>query len=75
MPTIASAYGGGGSEPTGAIATAWNFIQHTVGYVWPNGSPEKVEVAAQAWTDAGNALRTAADPLDQAKGSQRAGVT
>lgn len=67
VPTIPSAYGGGGSEPTGAIATAWNFIQHMVGYVWPNGSPEKLEAAAQVWTTAGNAIRTAADPLDQAK--------
>lgn len=67
VPSIPSAYGGGGSEPTGAIATAWNFIQDMVGYVWPNGSPEKLESAAQAWTDAGNAIRTGAGPLDQAK--------
>ncbi|MHA3019633.1 WXG100-like domain-containing protein [Mycobacterium sp. BMJ-28] len=67
VPNIPSAYGGGGSEPTGAIATAWNFIQDMVGYVWPNGSPEKLEAAAQAWTTAGNAIKTGADPLDQAK--------
>lgn len=67
VPSIPSAYGGGGSEPTGAVATAWNFIQHMVGYVWPNGSPEKLESAAQAWTNAGNAIRTGTGTLDQAK--------
>ncbi|MBU9763274.1 hypothetical protein FR943_05380 [Mycobacterium sp. TNTM28] len=66
-PSIPSAYGGGGSEPTGAIATAWHYIQKWVGYVWPNGSPEKLEAAAETWTAAGNAIRIGLGPLDQAK--------
>jgi hypothetical protein len=58
VPTFPSAYGGGGSEPTGAIATAWYYIEQWVGYVWPNGSPERLEAAAQAWTTAFNSIKS-----------------
>ncbi|EIT90869.1 MULTISPECIES: ADP-ribosyltransferase [Mycobacteroides] len=67
VPDIPSAYGGGGSEPTGAIGTAWHYIQKWVGYVWPNGDPAKLEAAAQAWTTVANSINTGGGPLDQAK--------
>ncbi|GLE57220.1 hypothetical protein NJBCHELONAE_25280 [Mycobacteroides chelonae] len=69
VPAIPSAYGGGGSEPTGAIGKAWHYIQQWVGYVWPNGSPEKLEAAARAWTTVANSINTGGGPLDQAKAS------
>lgn len=67
VPPMPSAYGGGGSEPSGAIATAWYYIQQWVGYVWPNGDPAKLEAAAQVWTNAGNTIRNAGTPIDDAK--------
>lgn len=66
VPSIPSAYGGGGSEPTGAIATAWHYVQQFVGYVWPNGSPEKLEAAARAWTSAFNVIKSGDTSLEWA---------
>lgn len=68
-PSVPSAYGGGGSEPTGAIGTAWRYIQKWVGYVWPNGDPAKLEAAAEAWTTVANSINTGGGTLDQAKTS------
>lgn len=65
-PAIPSAYGGGGSEPTGAIATAWHYIQQWVGYVWPNGSAERLDTAAQAWTTAFNSIKSGDTAIDWA---------
>jgi hypothetical protein len=65
-PTIPSAYGGGGSEPTGAIATAWHYVQQWVGYVWPNGSPERLGAAAQSWTAAFNHIKSADTSIEWA---------
>lgn len=65
-PTAPSAYGNGGNEPTGPIATAWHYIQKWVGYIWPNGNPLKLEEIARAWNAAATALRNCGTPLGQA---------
>lgn len=67
VPSIPSAYGYGGKEPTGAIATAWKYIQEWVGYIWPDGDPEKLKSAALAWNAAATAIRNAGTSLDWAK--------
>lgn len=66
VPTVPSAYGYGGNEPTGAIATAWQYIQQWVGYVWPNGDPAALEAAARAWNSAATSVRNAKQSLDWA---------
>lgn len=67
VPTIPSAYGYGGNEPTGAIATAWQYIQQWVGYLWPDGDPGELEAAARAWNTAATTVRNAGTSLDWAK--------
>jgi hypothetical protein len=39
-----SAAGGSGGPPHG-----WGFVEHLVGYVWPNGDPGRLWAAAGAW--------------------------
>lgn len=39
-----SAAGGSGGPPHG-----WGFVEHLVGYVWPNGDPGRLRAAAEAW--------------------------
>lgn len=67
VPTVPSAYGYGGNEPTGAIATAWQYVQQWVGYLWPDGDPERLEAAARAWNTAATTIRNAGTALDWAK--------
>lgn len=67
VPTIPSAYGYGGNEPTGAIATAWQYIQKFVGYIWPDGDSDKLEAAARAWNTAATTIRNAGTSVDWAK--------
>lgn len=66
VPALPSAYGGGGDEPTGVIATAWNYVQQWVGYVWPDGSPDKLHAAGDAWTAASKAITGGATSIDWA---------
>lgn len=54
-PTPPSAAGGGGDTPTG-----WWLVEHTLGYVWPNGHQDKLHDAASAWTASAGALDKAA---------------
>ncbi|WP_078344311.1 hypothetical protein [Mycobacteroides chelonae] len=66
-PAIASAYGGGGAQPTGLAAKAWSFIQGMVGYVWPDGDPHTLNFVGGVWTGTGSAVQDAAGYLDKAK--------
>lgn len=66
-PSIASAYGGGGPQPTGLAAKAWSFIQSMVGYVWPDGDPHTLNFVGGVWTGTGSAVQDAAGYLDKAK--------
>lgn len=65
-PHFPSAYGGGGDEPSGLAAQAWSFIQSMVGYVWPNGSPEKLRAASTAWNTASKSIASSAGGMTTA---------
>jgi hypothetical protein len=51
-----------GGFPTGSGATGddtpsgWWLIEHTVGYVWPNGHQDRLRAAAKAWADAAKSI-------------------
>jgi hypothetical protein len=51
LPDLPSAHGGSSGPPA-----LWWLIEHTVGYVWPNGDPGKLRAAAGAWTTAADAV-------------------
>lgn len=51
VPGLPSAHGSSSGPPA-----LWWLVQHTVGYVWPNGDPGKLRSAANAWSTAGNAV-------------------
>lgn len=67
IPSIPSAYGGGGPQPTGLAAKAWHFIESMVGYIWPDGDPHKLTFVGGVWTGTGSAAQDAAGYLDKAK--------
>jgi hypothetical protein len=48
---LPSARGGSTDTPAG-----WWLIEHTVGYVWPNGHPDRLRAAAQTWSSAADAI-------------------
>jgi hypothetical protein len=51
VPDLPSASGGSTSTPAG-----WWLIEHTVGYIWPNGHPDRLRSAANAWSSAADAI-------------------
>ncbi|HEX5495989.1 MAG TPA: hypothetical protein VFX70_15580 [Mycobacteriales bacterium] len=61
------AAGGSGSAPHG-----WGIVQHAVGYVWPDGDPEKLRKAATAWGRAASALDAVASFVPEALEAIRA---
>lgn len=67
VPNIPSAYGGGGSQPTGLAAKAWNFLSGLVGYIWPDGDEHTLTFVGGVWTGTGSAIEDAAGYLDKAK--------
>jgi hypothetical protein len=52
VPDLPSARGGSTSTPAG-----WWLIEHTVSYVWPNGHPDRLRTAHNAWATVGDAVR------------------
>ncbi|WP_035303428.1 hypothetical protein [Actinokineospora inagensis] len=55
LADLPSAHGGSVGPPG-----LWWLVEHTVGYVWPDGDPDRLRRAAQAWTTAAGALDGAA---------------
>ncbi|WP_018680390.1 hypothetical protein [Actinokineospora enzanensis] len=55
LADLPSARGGSVGPPA-----LWWLVEHTVGYVWPDGDPGRLRRAAQAWTTAAGALDAAA---------------
>lgn len=51
VASVPAAAGGSGSAPSG-----WELVEHAVGWVWPDGDPDRLRTAATAWTTAGNDL-------------------
>jgi hypothetical protein len=45
VPELPSAHGGSPGVPA-----LWWLIEHTVGYVWPDGDPNRLRAAANAWS-------------------------
>lgn len=60
-PSLSSANGGSTDPPTG-----WGLVEAVVGWVWPNGDPERLREAARVWSVAANALRGAAGRVPEA---------
>lgn len=60
-PDPPSAHGGSGHPPKG-----WGLIEHTVGYVWPNGNPGKLRAGAKAWATAAGKLNGASYSIPEA---------
>lgn len=50
-PDLPSAQGGSISPPTG-----WWLVKHTVGYTWPNGHPDRLRDAGEAWSSCATAV-------------------
>lgn len=67
IPSVPSAYGGSGSQPTGLAAKAWNFLSGMVGYIWPDGDEHTLTFVGGVWTGTGSAIEDAAGYLDKAK--------
>jgi nucleotidyltransferase-like protein len=61
VPDLPSAKGGSASPPAG-----WWLIEHTVGYVWPNGHPDKLRAAAHAWSACADSLNATTAYLPEA---------
>lgn len=51
VPDLPSAQGGSTHLPAG-----WWLIEHTVGYLWPNGHPDRLRAATTAWTTCADAV-------------------
>lgn len=51
VPELPSAQGGSTNPPAG-----WWLIEHTVGYLWPNGHPDQLRAAATAWSTCAEAV-------------------
>jgi hypothetical protein len=60
-PDPPSAAGGSSDPPKG-----WGLIEHAVGYVWPNGDPDKLRRAAHAWDAAADRLNTTSYEIPEA---------
>lgn len=54
VPDLPAAQGGSTNPPAG-----WWLIEHTVGYLWPNGYPDRLRTAATAWTMCADAVQGA----------------
>ena len=61
VPELPSAQGGSTNPPAG-----WWLIEHTVGYLWPNGHPDRLRAAATAWTTCADAVLGASYYLPEA---------
>lgn len=51
LPDLPSARGSSSGPPA-----LWWLVEHTVGYVWPDGDPGKLRAAASAWSAAADSL-------------------
>jgi hypothetical protein len=51
VPDLPSARGGSADPPAG-----WWLIEHTVGYLWPNGHPDTLRAAGRAWSECADAV-------------------
>jgi guanyl-specific ribonuclease Sa len=58
---VPTAAGGSGSTPFG-----WWLIEHTVGYVWPNGHQGQLRAAASSWTRMAHEVDAATDDIPRA---------
>ncbi|HEV7651439.1 MAG TPA: hypothetical protein VGP26_25080 [Actinophytocola sp.] len=54
LPNLPSAHGGSSGPPG-----LWWLVEHTVGYVWPDGDPGKLRTARDAWSAAADSLAAA----------------
>jgi hypothetical protein len=61
VPDLPSARGGSTGTPAG-----WWLIEHTVGYVWPNGHPDRLRTAANAWANAADTIVGASYSIPEA---------
>lgn len=61
VPELPSARGGSSSVPA-----LWWLIEHTVGYVWPDGDPGRLRTAAGAWSTAADSVASANSYLPEA---------
>lgn len=64
VPGLPSAHGGSSGPPA-----LWWLVQHTVGYVWPNGDPGKLRTAANAWSTAGTTVSATTSFISEALGA------
>lgn len=58
---LPSARGGSSDPPAG-----WWLIEHTVGYLWPNGDPGKLRAAGTAWSTCADAVQAASYYIPEA---------
>lgn len=61
LPDLPSTHGGSSGPPA-----LWWLVEHTVGYVWPNGDMGALRAAAAAWSAAAGALDGAAGYIPEA---------
>lgn len=61
VPDLPSAKGGSTNPPAG-----WWLVEHTVGYVWPNGHPDRLRAAATAWSTCADAVQGASYHVPEA---------
>ncbi|HEX4725189.1 MAG TPA: hypothetical protein VH333_21950 [Pseudonocardiaceae bacterium] len=61
LPELPSAHGGSSGPPP-----LWWLVEHTVGYVWPNGDPAKLRTAAGVWSTTADAVAAGADYVPEA---------
>jgi hypothetical protein len=61
VPALPSAHGGSSGPPA-----LWWVVEHTVGYVWPNGDPGKLRAAATAWSSAATTVNASTSFISEA---------
>ncbi|MGL6236357.1 MAG: hypothetical protein ACRC20_13545 [Segniliparus sp.] len=68
-PSVPSADGGPNKAPMGGTAgKIWSWIEDKVGFIWPNGDPDKLRSVQAACQQAASAIDGARGGIDSAKG-------